>query len=166
MNSSLTSQFQGFVISVVAGVLLGAYYDIFRIFRTVFRPEKRAVFFQDIFYMLSAAFVTFLLALGVNYGEIRFYILAGEIIGWCLYFLTVGMITIRLFKCVSYILHRFLISPIRKIILQILHWLCSIVNIILKNVKIVALNRRKRLKHYSKIVYNHFTSKHKRKSKA
>ena len=166
MNSSLTSQFQGFVISVGVGVLLGAYYDIFRIFRTVFRSEKRAVFFQDLFYMLSAAFVTFLLSLGVNYGQVRFYILAGEIIGWCLYFLTVGMITIRLFQCISYVLHRFVINPIRKIILQILHWLCSIGNLILKKVKIVALNRKKCLKHHRKIVYNHFTSKHKKKSKA
>jgi spore cortex biosynthesis protein YabQ len=161
LNSSLASQFQGFVISIGVGLLLGVYYDIFRIFRTVFRSESRAVFFQDLFYMLSAAFVTFLLALGVNYGDVRFYILAGEIIGWCLYYLTVGMITIRLFKFISYILYRFLINPIKKIILQMYHWFCNILNIIVKKVKIVASNRKKRLKPHRKIVYNHFIIKRK-----
>jgi len=154
------------VISIGAGVFLGAYYDIFRIFRTVFRSENRAVFFQDLFYMLSAAFVTFLLALGVNYGEVRFYILAGEIIGWCLYYLTVGMVTIQIFKWISYLLHRFLINPIKKLVFRFLHWIRNKANIIVKNVKKVALNRKKRLKHHDKIVYNHFTNKRRKNGKA
>ena len=161
MNSSLASQFQGFVISVGVGILLGAYYDIFRIFRTVFQSEKRAVFFQDLFYMLSAAFITFLLALGVSYGEVRFYILAGELIGWCLYYLTAGMVTIQLFKFISYIVHRFFINPTKKILFQIFLWFRNRVNIIMKKVKIVAINRKKYLKHHSKIVYNHLINKRK-----
>lgn len=161
MNYSLASQFQGFVISVGAGVLLGAFYDVFRIFRTVFRSEKRAVFFQDLFYMLCAAFVTFLLALGVNYGDVRFYILAGEVIGWCLYYLTVGMVTIQVFRFVSHILHKFLTDPIKRIIAKLFHWIGKKIKIIGKKVKIVAYNQKKRLKQHREIVYNQIISKRK-----
>lgn len=166
MNLSLTSQLQGFVISVVAGAFLGAYYDIFRIFRTVFQSESRAVFFQDLFYMLSAAFVTFLLALGVNYGEVRFYILAGEVIGWCLYYLTVGMVTIHVFRFISKILLTIVINPIRRIISIICQLIASVVKVIVTNTKIVAVNWKKRLKQHNDIVYNHFISKRKRNGKA
>ena len=165
MNLSLSFQLQGFVISIVAGVFLGAYYDIFRIFRTVFQSENRAVFFQDLFYMISAAFVTFLLSLGVNYGEVRFYILAGEIIGWCLYYLTVGMVTIRVFQFVSKILHKLFINPIKKIMVKIFHFIFRIAKIIVGNIKIVAVNWKKRLKHHNRIVYNHSKSKRRRNGK-
>lgn len=166
MNLSLTAQLQGFVISIAAGVFLGAYYDVFRIFRTVFQSERRAVFFQDLFYMLTAAFVTFLLALGVNYGEVRFYILAGEAIGWCLYYLTVGMVTYRVFRFVSKIIRKFIIVPIKKLIAKISQFIFSIMKIIVKNTKIVAVNQKKRLKHHRGIVYNHFKAKSKKNSKA
>jgi spore cortex biosynthesis protein YabQ len=143
LKLTLAFQFQGFLISIGVGVLLGAYYDVFRIFRTVFCSEKRAVFYQDIFYMLTSAIITFLLALGVNYGNVRFYILAGEIIGWCLYFLTIGMVTIRVFRFVSHVLRRFLINPIKKIILRLFHFLHDKVKIFIKRVKIVVINKKK-----------------------
>ena len=165
MSYLLASQLQGFVISVVAGVFLGAYYDAFRIFRTVFQSERRAVFFQDLFYMISAAFVTFLLALGVNYGEVRFYILAGEVIGWCLYFLTVGMVTIQVFRFVSKAVRKMIINPIKRLLVTISQLIVSLVKLIVKNTKIVAANWKKRLKQHNDIVYNHFISKRKKNGK-
>ena len=46
--------------------------------------------------MSVSAVVTFLLALAMNDGILRFYLLAGEGIGMCVYFLTAGEVTIRL----------------------------------------------------------------------
>ena len=56
------------------------------------------MYVQDILYGIAAAFVTFLLALAVNSGEIRFYIIGGELIGMAVYFLTLGRITVRIAK--------------------------------------------------------------------
>lgn len=165
MKTSLILQFQGFLISAGVGVLLAAFYDIFRIFRTVFRSEKRAVFFQDLFFMLCATFATFLVALGVSYGNVRFYILAGEIIGWCLYYLTIGLITIRLFRTVSKFLNKFLIGPIRRLLSNLFKWFFSKVKIIGKKVKNVLTNRKKCLKQHRSIVYNHLITNRKRKGK-
>jgi spore cortex biosynthesis protein YabQ len=155
VNPTLAFQLQGFYISIGAGVVLGIIYDLFRIFRTVFHSEKRAVFFQDLFYMLCAALVTFLVALGVNYGEVRFYILAGEAIGWCLYFFTVGNVTIRIFCFISRVLHRFLIDPVKRILQGIFCWIAGKLKIIGKKVRSAAINQKKRLKRHRDIVYNH-----------
>lgn len=163
MNPTLSSQLQGFYISIGVGVALGLFYDVFRIFRTVFRSEKRAVFFQDLFYMVCAAFVTFLVAVGVNYGEVRFYILAGELIGWCAYYLTVGMVTIRVFCFVSRVLHRFLIDPVKKILRRLFAWIAGRLKIVGKKIKTAVINQKKRLKHYREIVYNQ--SKSRRRAK-
>ncbi len=159
MYSSFNSQIQGFAISIIVGVLLGAFYDIFRIYRTVLRPEKRAVFFQDLFYMVCAAFVTFLLSLGVSYGEVRFYILCGEIIGCCLYFLTVGMVTIQVFRFVTNVLHKYLIYPVKRVFRKFFRWIHRRIEILCKNIKIAAGNQRKRLKERRQIVYNQNNSK-------
>lgn len=166
MNPTLASQFQGFYISVGAGVLLGIFYDVFRIFRTVFHSEKRAVFFQDLFYMLCAAFVTFLVSLGVNYGDVRFYILGGEVIGWCLYYITIGMVTLRVFLFVSHVLHRFLIDPIKKFLYKFFHWIGCKLKKLGKKMKTAAINQKKRLKQHREIVYNQSISRRKKKKRS
>lgn len=154
MYLTLGFQAQGFLISIGTGFLLGAFYDIFRIYRTAVNPDRRTTFFQDLFYMFCAAFVTFLLALGVNYGEVRFYILAGELMGWCLYFLTIGFITIQVFTFISRILNRILFQPIKKILHKFNLWIGKHIGILCKNVKKGFQTAKKRLKQHRQIVYN------------
>ena len=69
---------------------------------------------------------TFLVALATNWGQIRFYMLAGEAIGFCIYFLTAGEITVRLAKLICKILDkiccflkRFFLLPIVKMIKKV-----------------------------------------------
>ena len=64
-------------MALAVGFALGAFYDVFRIFRVFARSEKRQVIWQDIFVCFVAAVVSFLVALAVNWGEVRFYLLAG-----------------------------------------------------------------------------------------
>ena len=86
---------QVFGFSCLFGAVLGLYYDVFRLVRLITAPSKRAVFFYDVFYLFSCGIFTFLFCFAVHYGEVRFYILAGETIGWCLYHLTLGELFIR-----------------------------------------------------------------------
>ena len=165
MNLSLAEQFKGFVISIASGILLGAFYDIFRIIRGVFHCEKRTVFFQDLFYMFIASFVTFLVALGVNYGEVRFYILGGEAIGGCIYHLTFGMITLRIFKVIAKILNKLIILPIKYLFSKLSNIILKLLKKIVYNIKNISSNQKKRLKHHHKIVYNCIVNKNKRSGK-
>ena len=96
METVLSDQLWGFAIACAAGVVLAVLYYVLRVLRAFLRFGKRAIFFQDIAYMVTAAFIIFLLALATNAGILRFYLLAGAGIGMCVYFLTLGEVTIRL----------------------------------------------------------------------
>ena len=81
MEVTLSSQLLSLGISALVGLALAVVYDVFRVTRILFRTGKIAMYVQDILYGIAAAFITFLLALAVNSGEIRFYIIGGELIG-------------------------------------------------------------------------------------
>ena len=86
MEVTLSSQLLSLGISALVGLALAVVYDVFRVTRILFRTGKIAMYVQDILYGIAAAFITFLLALAVNSGEIRFYIIGGELIGMAVYF--------------------------------------------------------------------------------
>jgi hypothetical protein len=154
LNLPLSSQLFGFAVSVAGGLVLGALYDLFRIWRILFRSGRRAVFFQDIFYLFLAALFTFLLALGVSLGEVRFYLVAGEAAGWLLYHFSVGLVTVRLFRFVAKVLNRFLFAPLKKLLLTLWNFVKKILIFSVKSIKKVFSNRKNSLKRRSKVVYN------------
>lgn len=84
------NQVEIFGYSCLCGVMLGILYDIFRLIRLMSSKSKWNIFVGDIIYFALSGFCTFLFILAVNYGEIRFYIFAGEVIGWSLYHITFG----------------------------------------------------------------------------
>lgn len=96
MQESLTSQILIFVYSLALGMFLGFAYDIFRIIRMVINSRNIAIFIQDVLYFILSGGVTFLFVLSVNGGNSRFYILAGEGIGWIAYHITLGEV---IYKC-------------------------------------------------------------------
>lgn len=96
MQESLTSQILIFVYSLALGMFLGFAYDIFRIIRMVINSRNIAIFIQDVLYFVLSGGVTFLFVLSVNSGNSRFYILAGEGIGWIAYHITLGEV---IYKC-------------------------------------------------------------------
>lgn len=96
MQESLTSQILIFVYSLALGMFLGFAYDIFRIIRMVINSRNIAIFIQDVLYFILSGGVTFLFVLSVNSGNSRFYILAGEGIGWIAYHITLGEV---IYKC-------------------------------------------------------------------
>jgi len=161
LEVTLAAQSHGLLIACIVGFALGAFYDVFRILRILCKTEKRHVFFQDIFFMACAAIVTFLLTLAVNWGEMRFYILAGEIMGICVYYLTVGEVTVRIAKllykllsCIFKFVKRWLVLPVIRLFLSIGKFAARKFKKILETRKKISLNRKKPLKHHSKVVYN------------
>ena len=98
MNEFLKTQFMIFLFSCLLGAILGFLYDCFRFIRMMINPRNIFIFAQDIAYFFVSAMVTFLFVLVLNDGESRFYILAGEGIGWIVYHLTFGEFIYRYSK--------------------------------------------------------------------
>ena len=95
LGITLAGQISGFLLACLCGAGLGALYDIFRILRIAFPFGRLAVFAQDALYWVLCGAISFFFILEVNGGEIRGYLLAGELAGATLYFFTVGAILMR-----------------------------------------------------------------------
>lgn len=154
MISAHSFQLLAFAVSIAAGFLLGAVYDVLRIWRDFFHSERRAVFFQDFFYMIFCAFFSFLLALALNKGAVRIYQLIGEAAGWFVYYYTVGQVTACVFRFFSGLLYRFFFNPIGGLFRRISVRLTKKERLLIKTLKKKALRWKKRLKHHGGIVYN------------
>ncbi len=89
-GDSLNLQYENLLASLGAGFVFGAVYDVIRFIRTAAAEKKYLLIFLDIIYPLFVGVVTYLVALGVNYGAVRFYIAAGELLGAVVYNFTVS----------------------------------------------------------------------------
>ena len=73
-------------------------YNLFMLFRISLMKNIFAVFVQDIIFFVGAGILTFLFTFETNYGQLRFYIFAGELIGFCLYYFFPSRIVNLLWK--------------------------------------------------------------------
>ena len=154
MSANLSAQLLGLLVFFVLGAALSALYDVLRIWRALFRSEKHSVFFQDFFYMLAASIVTFLALLGVSGGELRLYLLAGELLGWFVWHFTAGSVVVTLFRKLARFLYRHVFDPVsaalRRVGLKLQKNLLRHAAFVKKHMQ----NGKKRLKHRAAIVYN------------
>ena len=74
-----------FLKSVGVGFIIGAVWMLFVLFRRLFFCGKVRIFIQDVLFFTAAALITFLFLFDINAGVMRFYIFAGEGMGFCLY---------------------------------------------------------------------------------
>lgn len=77
--------------AVGVGYTLGFLYLFFTFGNSLSKGQTVSVFFRDVIYCSAAAVITFIFALKYNAGIVRFYILAGELIGFCLFFIFPGI---------------------------------------------------------------------------
>ncbi len=83
-------QLFSFLIALISGVGFCVFYDLFRAYRRVFKCSTVSVFFQDLFFWLTASVTTFLLMLALCSGEIRAFICFGQLLGFIICRVTVS----------------------------------------------------------------------------
>lgn len=90
MGFSIFSQQILFFRSIAFGAFLCLVYCIFRILRTVLIQYPASAFILDFIYFIFTAVSSVIFIFAVNNGEIRIFILLSIIIGWILFFFTIG----------------------------------------------------------------------------
>ena len=90
MVLSNTQQAQVLLWSLLFGVGLGAWFDLFRVFRCFVRCSAVTVLFQDVICFFVAAVASFLFVFEVNDGTVRLFILAAFFLGGLAFRLTAG----------------------------------------------------------------------------
>ena len=95
MEISVSQQAAVFLFAVAFGTALGVLYDIFRIIRIAVKCGTVSVFLQDLVFFTFCALLTFLYIFYTNSGDVRFFIIFGEFLGFVLYICSVGALVMR-----------------------------------------------------------------------
>ena len=119
MTAAISDQTQTFLFSCLLGVSFGLLYDLFRITRLAFKLPRWIILLEDLIFFGLCAVFTFLFLLETGDGRLRWYVLAGELLGAILYWATVGALVMRaatrLIKIITGILRRALTAILRPL---------------------------------------------------
>lgn len=115
---SVSEETKIFLYSCVLGAVYGVFCDFFRAVRAIFPHNSVLVAIEDIFCLIvySVSIITF--ASVFARGEFRFYYVLGSIIGFAVYFFTVGSVVIKIIRYILKIvlkILRFIFYPLKKI---------------------------------------------------
>lgn len=92
---SLSTQTKSFLLSLGFGLIIGILYDLLRVIRLLFFSSKIALFITDFLFSLISCILTFLFCLCVSNGEVRLYIIVGEIIGFGVFYFSFGAVAVK-----------------------------------------------------------------------
>ncbi len=95
METYFSDQAVAFLWAVALGAALGVVYDWFRIGRILRRKWWLTVFLEDLIFALIAAVATAFCFTLTHYGQVRLFLLAGEGLGFTIYFNTVGVLVAK-----------------------------------------------------------------------
>ena len=92
----MAEQTEIFFYSLGFGFLLGILYDVFRLVRLIVSRSKGFILFMDLLYFTVCSLFTFCFILAADSGKVRLYTVAGELIGWLIYYFSFGTVAMRL----------------------------------------------------------------------
>ena len=150
MITFTSSQAWLFLSTVVVGMAIGLFYDIFRITRKVAPHTALAVHFEDAVFWMLATGGMFYFMLHRNYGEIRPFALVGATCGVALYFATISRPVLKVSVTVINFVKRVIAAAVRIILFP----LRFLFNLIAPPAKKFLSKRRKNLRsvaRYSKL---------------
>lgn len=95
MAITMAGQTVVFLRSLLLGVAVGCFYDLFRITRVAFVIPALLVLVEDLLFFLLSSIVLFGFMLENSYGQIRYFILLGVALGWTIYYFTAGSLVMK-----------------------------------------------------------------------
>jgi len=107
-----------FGLSCVFGVIIGVCYDVFRTARILFPHNTILVVIEDVVFMAGYAVFLSSFASVCARGELRFYYVIGNALGFIVYFFTLGSIVIGTMKKIYFAITKVLgiiLCPFRSV---------------------------------------------------
>ena len=126
MENVILTQIYSFFIYLVSGIIIGLFFDIFRILRKSFYTPDFITYIEDIlFWLLTGVFLIIVLFKFSN-GEIRIYNISALFFGTIIYiisiskfFIKINVIIITFIKNITYKILKFILYPIKVILILI-----------------------------------------------
>ena len=120
----ITNQLIYFLKSILCGAVLGLIFDAFKILRLFIKHNVGSIFIEDVMFCIISSVITYGFMVDISYGQIRIFILVGELIGLILYKLSLSKLLITLIVNIVKLLKRILnfvfsitLLPVYKLIL-------------------------------------------------
>ena len=110
MQLGIELETEFFLLSILLGGGMGIAYDFFRIIRALIPHNKIMTFIEDLFYVLLFAFALLTFSTGLT-GSIRYFTLAGMILGCVIERVAIGNGILFLIRKITAIIRRKIISP-------------------------------------------------------
>ncbi len=152
-----------FLCAIGVGFLLGVLYDVIRAIRLSFTESKAAIVIFDVIYFFLLGILSFLFILAANKGEVRFYIILGQVIGWLFYYFSFGVAVIKVtdafsrsIKRLRTLIYRVISAPFRLIFRCFQSLFGKICKVFKKTEKKSQKIRKKHLPKLRLYVYNLF----------
>lgn len=82
----INAQVYSFLGTIIIGLVLGLFFDFYRVFRAIVKPKRILTYLGDFLFGILATIIVFLLLLYSNWGEFRLYVFIGMTLGLLLYF--------------------------------------------------------------------------------
>lgn len=119
LESFFTSgqQLNLFLLSCLFGLPIGIFYDIFRVIRLIFKHGKIAVIAEDILFFIFYGIFLMCFTVTAARSEFRFFYVFGNLLGFILYYVTLGNIVLRFLRLITDKIKRLLKPPLKKIAL-------------------------------------------------
>lgn len=96
MNTTITNQIYLFSIYFICGIIIGVFFDLFRILRQSFKTSDIVTYIEDIIFgILTGIFLIFIIFIFDN-GELRAFTFIALVLGAILYLLTISRYFIRI----------------------------------------------------------------------
>ena len=148
---SLAKQTGSFLLSLGFGFIMGIFYDLFRLVRISISKSKKAYFVFDLLYCVFLGFCSYLFFLTVNEGDIRGFLVVGEIMGFAIYYFSFGIMIFSIGEKIIEIIKK-LISSFLSIILFPFKWLFKKVYIFFNKTFRKINGKKKNIKNKSKFL--------------
>ena len=153
----LADQTEIFLYALGFGFLLGVLYDVFRLLRTMISNSGGFVFFVDFLYFAICTFLVFCFIMVTDRGRIRLYVAFGIILGWIVYYFSLGVIIMRIFNVLIKALKQMfsaLFKPFKRLGRMILRKTRKFAGFCKKNIRKSDKKVKFNLQKYKGIVYN------------
>lgn len=153
MDNIILSQLYSLLIFTITGIIIGVFFDIFRILRRSFKTPDIITYIEDILFWIFTGVFFITVLFKFNNGEIRSYVLLGLIFGIIVYMFIISKYFIKINTKIIKIIKKILAYPI-KIILKIIKPFSFIVINIRKIIVDIFSKLLKTTKKYKKIEKN------------
>lgn len=116
LQFDIVDEFYIFLIAINYGLILGAIYDFYRVFRYFSKPKKLLTGIEDILFWIVVTLIVFTFLVRKTDGIIRGFVILGFIIGYAFYIKVISRYSYLLLKRIFKLIFD-LIGEIMKIIL-------------------------------------------------